>query len=249
MLFVAAAIFAALLYMLAISLFSFPSLGIAGDVLTAALAILFPYAVTKYKPLQMPVLGIGKAPKKEHLPLLWLLPLFVAVIFGTSLVCNWVGSFFGATSPTYTGKLLALLFSHALIPALIEEFCFRHVCFSILSPLGEKSAIFATTLLFAIAHISPVSMAYALVAGLLLGALRAYTGSLALPILFHFANNAFCLILIQINPSSPLPAWGICTGVGLLCLGILYFTKGQTLLSFCRFFTHNPTPKEEIADE
>ena len=249
MLFVAAAIFAALLYMLAISLFTFPSLGIVGDALTAVLAMLLPYAVTKYTPLQMPSVGFGKAPKKEHLPLLWLLPLFVAITFGLSLLCNWIGSFFGATSPTYTGKLLALLFSHALIPAVIEEFCFRHICFSILSPLGEKSALFATSLLFAVAHISPVSMAYALVAGLLLGALRAYTGSLLFPMLFHFINNAFCLVLMQADLPSPLLVWGICMGVGLLGVGILYSAKGQALLSFCRFFTHTPTPKEEIADE
>ena len=196
---------------------------------TGIFALLLPFLVTF---LSKEEKRENSEAKKSGFALLWLLPLFVGVTFSLSLFCQWIGAFFDITLPTYTGALPFLLFAHALIPAVTEEFCFRGVLPRLLSPLGKGAELWGAAILFAIAHVSPVMMCYALVAGLFLGLVREYTKAPYLSMVFHFVNNGFCLVLMQFPSVSPVLAAGLVLGLGVVLLGAVYLKNPKLLKDF-----------------
>lgn len=202
---------ATVMFLLASGLTFFADFPWLSHLLRGACTVLFPFLVVllpreKEKP---------KKEGKKDLSLLFLVPAFVGITFGLSLLFQWIGGYFGITLPTYRGRLLFLLFSHALIPAVTEEFCFRGVVPTLLSPLGEKARIWGSAMLFALAHGSPIMVGYALLAGLFLGLVREYTGKPFLGMVFHFCNNAFCLVLMQHPKISPIWAMVTMTVIGI----------------------------------
>ena len=78
-----------------------------------------------------------------------------------------------------------------LIAPIIEEIVFRGAMFNALERLGGRwLALVATAALFAVAHVNPLHMGYALVLGILLGILRMKTASIVPGILLHTTFNA-----------------------------------------------------------
>jgi membrane protease YdiL (CAAX protease family) len=63
--------------------------------------------------------------------------------------------------------------------------------------------VLVSALAFAAYHGSPSHLLPALVGGLLLGAVRAASGSLAPAIAFHFANNAAVVVALRHGISAP----------------------------------------------
>ena len=76
-----------------------------------------------------------------------------------------------------------------LLPALLEELLFRGAVLHALCPAGGRTAILLSALLFMGAHGSPSQWLPALAAGLLLGTLALYTGTLRWGVLLHLCNN------------------------------------------------------------
>lgn len=226
------ALFATLLFLLMQSLPLFESLPLLSAAVKSGLAMALPYLVCKTAKMQIPFGFLSKKPPKKQLAYLLLLPAFVFLTFGLSAFCGWVGKFFQMTLPVYKGNIAFLLLLHALFPALTEEFCFRCVVPNLLAPLGQRAVLFGSALLFALAHISPVMMVYALVAGILLGLLREVADSPLLPMLFHFCNNAFCLVLMQFDITFSWTVLFIGLGVGILGVGILFFTRKDLFFDF-----------------
>lgn len=221
-------ILATFLFLLASGIEFFSSLPWLSALVTGIFAVVFPGLTLLFAKEESP----KKEPKKAGLALLIFLPFFVGMTFSLSLFCQWVGAFFDITLPTYTGALPFLLFAHALIPALTEEFCFRGVLPRLLSPLGKGVGLWGSAILFAIAHVSPVMMCYALVAGLFLGLVREYTKAPYLSMVFHFVNNGFCLVLMQFPSVSPVLAAGPILGLGVILLGAVYLKNPQLLKDF-----------------
>lgn len=100
------------------------------------------------------------------------------------------------------GKLLALLPAPALLPErllsflhhcaaapIAEELVFRGAIQRFAKPLGRWQAVLLQAVLFAVQHSTPAGMAYALVCGLALGALRDRTGKVWPGTLLHTLNN------------------------------------------------------------
>ena len=88
----------------------------------------------------------------------------------------------------------------AVLPALVEEWTDRGVLWLAIRPLvSERMTILATALVFAFMHGLDGSFLlgfpHRFVAGLLLGWLRARTGSLVPCILAHFLHNFLSLVL------------------------------------------------------
>lgn len=237
---------AVVLFLVANSLSFFPNFPLLDGILTAVFAVTLPFLLTKLPMANLPS-PAAKCPQKHHFALLWLLPLFVGITYSLSLFFGWIGSFFGIILPTYVGNLPILLFCHALLPAVTEECCFRHTVPSLLSPLGKKATLFGSAILFAIAHISPVMMAYAFVAGLCLGLLREYTESPLMPMLFHFVNNAFCLLLMQAD-ISPVLVCALTLAVGILCGLVFYRKEKETALSLLSPLGLGAKEKEQTDD-
>ena len=78
----------------------------------------------------------------------------------------------------------------ALLPAIFEELAFRHVILTNLLPYGKWGAIICSSLLFGIVHIDPPRIIFATVFGIMLAICREHTGSLIVPMIIHFINNA-----------------------------------------------------------
>lgn len=88
----------------------------------------------------------------------------------------------------------------ALIPAIGEEFVFRGVIQSELLRLFKKPwlAIVFGAIIFATLHFQFAGFLPRFVLGLLLGYIYQKSGSLSLPILLHFLNNAVVLTLVYV---------------------------------------------------
>lgn len=100
------------------------------------------------------------------------------------------------------GKLLALLPVPALLPEglasflhhciaapIAEELVFRGAIQRFARPLGRGQAMLLQAVLFAVQHGTPAGMVYALVCGLVLGALRDRTGRVWPGVVLHTLNN------------------------------------------------------------
>jgi sodium transport system permease protein len=118
--------------------------------------------------------------------------------------------------------LLIDLAAFALVPAAAEELLFRGVLFGALRPrLGVVWTVLATAIAFGLYHGSVYRFLPAAFAGLLLGGVRAASGSLWPALAFHFANNAAVVASLHAGWSTPparalyLAAAALATAAGL----------------------------------
>ena len=102
-----------------------------------------------------------------------------------------------------------------LLPAVMEELLFRGVVLHALYPAGEKTAVWICALLFMAAHGSLSQWLPALAAGLLLGAVTFYTGTLRWAVLLHLCNNVIAWLTVY----HPSPLTTIVLPAVLLVLG------------------------------
>jgi len=110
------------------------------------------------------------------------------------------------------GALLFNLFMIALLPAIGEECLFRGVVQRLFSEWSGKKqvGIWAAALLFSAMHLQFYGFVPRLLLGALLGYLLLWSGSIWLPMLAHFLNNAAAVIaaylyqhqLISANPDT-----------------------------------------------
>ena len=78
---------------------------------------------------------------------------------------------------------------HCVAAPVVEELVFRGAVQQLAQPLGKGQAICLQAVLFALQHTGPAGMAWALVCGLVLGALRERTGRVWPGVLLHTLNN------------------------------------------------------------
>lgn len=183
--------------------------------------------------LLLPTLLLPRAPAGTPRPrllphrpqaflLLLLIPAFTLAILGTSLAWGALAERLGLTlvgAQPMPSLPLALLFD-ALLPAVCEEIFCRGAVYAVLRPLGRRVAIPVSALVFAFMHANAAQIPYALVAGLLLGAIYEVSRGLILPILFHFASNATSLFMMH----------GLPVGATALLLAALAAVCGLLLL-------------------
>lgn len=107
------------------------------------------------------------------------------------------------------GVLLFNLVLMALLPAFGEELCFRGVVQRLFSPsdasnstscikAGQHAAVWATAILFSAIHFQFYGFVPRMLMGALLGYMLVWSGSLWLPVLAHFTNNALAVIVYNI---------------------------------------------------
>jgi membrane protease YdiL (CAAX protease family) len=122
-----------------------------------------------------------------------------------------------ALAPSGPADALVSLLVIAALPALCEEFVVRGVFLpSLVRPLGERGAIVASALLFALIHMDPYRFLFTLAIGLVFGWLRLRAGSLWPPVIAHLTLNAltFAVAPFVDDPSQPYvpqPLLGIAT--------------------------------------
>jgi sodium transport system permease protein len=107
--------------------------------------------------------------------------------------------------PARGARPLAIdLLALALLPAVAEELLFRGVLWGAVRPrAGVSGAILVTALAFGLYHGSVYRFLPAAFGGLLLGVVRAASGSLWAALAFHFANNAGVIVAMHLGYDTP----------------------------------------------
>ena len=109
---------------------------------------------------------------------------------------------------TFGGLIINLLLM-ALLPAVSEELTFRGVLINLFKVKGERLqvkgervphlAIWCSAILFSAIHLQFYGFVPRMLMGALFGYMLAWTGSLWIPILMHFTNNALAVILYFVS--------------------------------------------------
>ncbi|MBQ2903694.1 MAG: CPBP family intramembrane metalloprotease [Clostridia bacterium] len=94
----------------------------------------------------------------------------------------------------FAGRIIYTV-SIAVVPALVEEFAVRGVILQPLRKFGDKFAIIATALLFAVMHGNLIQAPFALIAGIGIGYAVCITNSIRTGFLIHFCNNLYSVIV------------------------------------------------------
>lgn len=144
---------------------------------------------------------------------------------------------------TPSGFLLAL-FVVAILPAVGEELLFRGIIMRFAARRSKGAFAFPlviSALLFALIHFHPYGLPAIFIAGILLGLVYWWTGSLWLAILAHFMHNGTQAYLIYISKnnaglrqamdSNELPVWLIGAGLALFLAMFYLLYKNRTPLS------------------
>ena len=102
------------------------------------------------------------------------------------------------------GGLLVNIALMALLPALAEEFSFRGTLQQILS--NNHIAIWITAILFSAIHMQFYGFIPRMLMGAMFGYVFVWSGSLWLPVVMHFTNNAVAVITYYLTSGSNDPA-------------------------------------------
>lgn len=86
-----------------------------------------------------------------------------------------------------------------VVPAIFEEIAFRGVLMQSLRRFGDSFALLTSAILFALVHISPLSMPNAFLMGLVIGYFVLFTGSLYTGMIIHLVHNLFSLLISQLG--------------------------------------------------
>ena len=101
-------------------------------------------------------------------------------------------------------SLPAALLLIALLPAVCEELFFRGYVFcAVRQKIKPKAAIVLTAFLFALYHMSLVRLPLTFLPGILLTIALYYTGSIFIPMIMHFLNNAIAVLLMFYGDAIP----------------------------------------------
>ena len=124
------------------------------------------------------------------------------------------------------GSIIIICLSVAVVPALLEEFVVRGVTMQPLRKYGDKFAIIVSAFFFSILHGNMLQIPYTFVGGLVLGYLAIKTKSLWPPMILHFVNNFYSVIVMIVSDNfsdkaANYTAYGI--WVLFIVLGVIGF--------------------------
>jgi membrane protease YdiL (CAAX protease family) len=137
------------------------------------------------------------------------------------------------------GGLMLNLFLIAVLPAIGEELIFRGVFQKIFYKLFKSGhlAIWFAAFVFSSLHFQFFGFVPRFILGLVFGYLFFWSGTLWLPVISHFVNNAYPVILTyvqspeKLNASIDVPLWKQATGLPLpiiISLLILFYFRNKS---------------------
>ena len=140
--------------------------------------------------------------------------------------------------PLPTGALgvTTAVFRVVIMPAVVEEFCFRGVVMQHLRRFGNGFAAVAAALCFGLLHCNLVQMPFAFTVGLALGFFVLRTGSLWPAILIHALNNTVSLVFSYLYDALAVQHYqliyalvqGILFGSGAICFLVYLYRTRET---------------------
>jgi membrane protease YdiL (CAAX protease family) len=103
------------------------------------------------------------------------------------------------------GSLAAVIITHAVLPAMLEELLFRYAPIKLLAPHSPRAAVVLSAISFSLTHLDPYSIGYALAAGLVLAFLDVITESIWPSVILHLANNVISILWIKTDKIGNAP--------------------------------------------
>lgn len=144
---------------------------------------------------------------------------------------------------------LAML-AGAILPAIFEELAFRGYLFGHLRPLGLRTGIILTGLLFGAMHLSVVRLIPLSLLGMIFASAVQRTRSLMASMLMHFLNNGIVIALTYLkkDPTAALPA-AAPTLSSVAISFVLALVLGACMLTALRWLgpLQDPAGEEEYA--
>lgn len=178
----------------------------AVSVFLSVLGILLPFGVSAYLLGKKTGKEVVSFEKPVSIPLMLsaaALGFFVCLAgnYATSIFVNFMDNIgISLSAPDYSppsdfaGRIIYTV-SIAVVPALVEEFAVRGVVLQPLRKYGDKFAILASAILFAVMHGNLIQAPFALIAGIGLGYAVCITNSIWTGVLIHFCNNFYSVVL------------------------------------------------------
>lgn len=178
--------------------------------------------------------------------------LFVPVGFLACLAANFIANYFITFMESWGFVLTGVYYDApsapverifyylhiAVVPALCEELAVRGVVMQPLRKYGDRFAIIASSVVFALMHGNLIQAPFALIAGAVIGYAVCATGSIWTGILIHFVNNSFSVFVEFLLADVADPArqnliyYGIMIAaavLGILCAAALVLMDGKSL--------------------
>jgi membrane protease YdiL (CAAX protease family) len=159
----------------------------------------------------------------------------------------------GGVMPDLYNDLLRLPFplamlAGAVLPACFEELAFRGYLFGHLRPLGNRTAIILSGLLFGAMHLSVVRLIPLALLGMIFASAVQRTRSLLASVLMHFLNNGIVIALTYLKKDpSAVAAAGAPTLTALAVSLVLALVLGAIILTALRWLgpLEDPAGEEE----
>jgi membrane protease YdiL (CAAX protease family) len=119
------------------------------------------------------------------------------LVYNQALSDKKISTFIGDTWLSFGGNLLVI----CLIPAVSEELIFRGVLQRLGIELTRNAhkGVFFSAILFGLMHWQPLNLLPIFALGLAYGYLTLLTGSLLVPMILHFLNNTFRLVIMHVD--------------------------------------------------
>lgn len=160
----------------------------------------------------------------------------------------------GAMPPLYQELLeqpfLIALLTGALLPAIFEELAFRGYLFGHLRPLGLRTSIILSGLLFGAMHLSLVRLIPLALLGMIFASAVQRTRSVGASVLMHFLNNGIVIVLAYLSPELAQPTAPVAPTLASLGLTLLVAVAlGACVLAALRWLgpLQDPAGEEEYA--
>lgn len=169
--------------------------------------ILSPLAYWKVKSFNV-FKGVGFKRKVNGGQIAMTLPIACTLLAGFMPVANLFVTLVYKTGYKYTGaeivvdsfgKLVLFLLVTAAIPAVCEEILHRGMIARAGSKLSFLAGLLLSSTIFAFMHGSPIQLVHQFFVGAVCTLVYFMTGSIWIPVLVHFFNNAITLIASYIN--------------------------------------------------
>lgn len=169
--------------------------------------ILSPLAYWKVKSFNV-FKGVGFKRKVNIAQIAMTLPIACLLLAGFMPVANLFVTLVYKTGYEYTGanivvdsfgKLILFLVVTAMIPAVCEEILHRGMIARAGSKLSFLAGLLLSSTIFAFMHGSPIQLVHQFFVGVVCTLVYYMTGSIWIPILVHFFNNAITLLASYIN--------------------------------------------------
>ena len=188
-----------LLFILFMSLSGFLG-GIFGSIvyyLAFAVPVVSAFVLKKVTGAKFSAPGIKISPQNLGLTLLLAAPL-IAVIFLISWLTSLILSAVGSTNTTdVSGDIFKIIFTHAILTAILEEALFRYVPIALIAPHSKKYAVIFSALFFAFAHCNLYQIPYAFAAGVAFAVIDIAMDSIVPSLLLHFLNNLISIFWLR----------------------------------------------------